>query len=1183
MSTAHVLEYSKSSRAKCHGPPPCQRSLIELGTLRYGQVSFGDFGEMVKWRHWGCVTPAILRALAVVDLERVPGFNNLRSADQAKIRQAIARKRVDPADVPGAASNGGTSQPVSAPAPSAKQKRKADALAGPSSSQTAVPSSSQSTVASRGGTRIQHDVTFIDDGDEAEEPKEETRDELYCMMSTQVVGVQYYKGLVGPDEEVTLIREPHNKYDRNAIQVKNIAGNQVGHIPRAIATKLSPLLDQRRITVEGIIHDGNLTGHAYSISMTLEIYGASDQRQQLEPLLTWATPRQRGFPPQRADGSRDIPGSSQAPRTYNALSGPSASAAPSASQVAHGKGLTAEQTRKLQAQQAAQADALRKAAELKSMLNNLEKVDDESRRTSLLDTLCSTEDVLNLPVHPNPPGVATGDLMVNLLKHQSQALQWCIDHEYPKLPTKETDKPVQFWQFKKNGNRPYYYNLATKTPQEVVPLLGRGALCADSMGLGKTLTMLALILATKLDIPPDYSRSTLIVVPLSVLSNWEGQIKEHCHRDSLKYYVYYGAARSITPEQMKKYDVIITTYQVVAKEHADFGGNVRSESSHGPSKKQKTGVKGLFGVRWKRAILDEGHSIRNPRTKMAKAVCGLDAQRRWVVTGTPIINTPRDLGSILSFLQICKPLDNEDFFKRLLLRPLKDGMPEGYQLLRALMTQSCIRRTKEMHDSDGKPLVPLPGVEMITIPVQLDPKTRELYDAVEDLSQQKFQSQMNAHGGITVPANVLSMLTRLRQIVLHPGLVPSNYLDQLKESCNEDNEDKPGALLKITPQLKIKLQAILAQAIEDNEECPICFDVLNEPRITGCAHAFCLACISEIIMRDSRCPMDRRQIGMDDIVGPAPPTELTQAPLPIDEEEEDSELRVGSSAKIDQLVHLLQLTPGNEKSLVFSQFTSFLDKIAEAFDKAGISYARFDGKMSAKRRQETLEQFCVPLQDDQPSSSSGSQTSSESPIPSTAPKATRPSRSRSKRSVVVLDDDDDFVDKAAQDKEFVAADDDDGDDFLEDEDTISQTNKAKNKWKGKAKKIGTNSSFTSGFLSGKNPKVLLISLKAGALGLNLTVANNVYLMDPWWQEGIESQAIDRCNRIGQKRKVHVYQLIAENTVESKVIDIQEKKKKLINEAFSGIKNANNPRQKKEARLQDLIELFGMRQREATQT
>jgi SWI/SNF-related matrix-associated actin-dependent regulator of chromatin subfamily A3 len=65
---------------------------------------------------------------------------------------------------------------------------------------------------------------------------------------------------------------------------------------------------------------------------------------------------------------------------------------------------------------------------------------------------------------------------------------------------------------------------------------------------------------------------------------------------------------------------------------------------------------------------------------------------------------------------------------------------------------------------------------------------------------------------------------------------------------------------------------------------------------------------------------------MGDLIEPAPPTELTQAPVRR-EEEESSSLRGGSSAKIDQLVHLLRLTPAAEKSLVFSQFTGFLDKV----------------------------------------------------------------------------------------------------------------------------------------------------------------------------------------------------------------------------------------------------------------
>ena len=78
------------------------------------------------------------------------------------------------------------------------------------------------------------------------------------------------------------------------------------------------------------------------------------------------------------------------------------------------KGLTAAQ---LEAHRKMQ-EALRNAAELKQMLSSLEKVDDEGRRNSLLDSVCSKEDILSLPVHPNPPGIKNGNLVVDLLKHQ---------------------------------------------------------------------------------------------------------------------------------------------------------------------------------------------------------------------------------------------------------------------------------------------------------------------------------------------------------------------------------------------------------------------------------------------------------------------------------------------------------------------------------------------------------------------------------------------------------------------------------------------------------------------------------------------------------------------------------------------------------------------------------------------
>ena len=154
------------------------------------------------------------------------------------------------------------------------------------------------------------------------------------------------------------------------------------------------------------------------LDSSLKIYGASDKRRELEPVLIWATPGQRGFPPSRASPSTSagVNGRNRNVAPVMGYSAPIQSypvSFPSSSQSSSVQ--TATQKEAIRKQQ----ESLQKAAELRQMLNNLEKVDDESRRTSLLDTLCSTEDVLNLPLHQNPPGRASGELTVDLLKHQA--------------------------------------------------------------------------------------------------------------------------------------------------------------------------------------------------------------------------------------------------------------------------------------------------------------------------------------------------------------------------------------------------------------------------------------------------------------------------------------------------------------------------------------------------------------------------------------------------------------------------------------------------------------------------------------------------------------------------------------------------------------------------------------------
>jgi len=85
-------------------------------------------------------------------------------------------------------------------------------------------------------------------------------------------------------------------------------------------------------------------------------------------------------------------------------------------------------------------------------------------------------------------------------------------------------------------------------------------------------------------------------------------------------------------------------------------------------------------------------------------------------------------------------------------------------------------------------------------------------------------------------------------------------------------------------------------------------------------------------------------------------------------------------------------------------------------------------------------------------------------------------------------------------------------------------------------------------------KLFLISLKAGGLGLNLTAAEYVFLLDPWWNPAVEAQAIDRAHRIGQTRQVFAYRLIAKDTVEEKVLQLQQTKRDLA-DAIIGADNS----------------------------
>jgi SNF2 family DNA or RNA helicase len=89
------------------------------------------------------------------------------------------------------------------------------------------------------------------------------------------------------------------------------------------------------------------------------------------------------------------------------------------------------------------------------------------------------------------------------------------------------------------------------------------------------------------------------------------------------------------------------------------------------------------------------------------------------------------------------------------------------------------------------------------------------------------------------------------------------------------------------------------------------------------------------------------------------------------------------------------------------------------------------------------------------------------------------------------------------------------------------------------------------FQSEEGPPVMLVSLKAGGTGLNLTAADHVFLLDPWWNPAVEDQAADRTHRIGQERPVMVYKLVAKDTVEERILELQEHKRAIAGAALDG--------------------------------
>ena len=690
----------------------------------------------------------------------------------------------------------------------------------------------------------------------------------------------------------------------------------------------------------------------------------------------------------------------------------------------------------------------------------------EEVRSDVLGMFDSLEKSENLPEME-----ASSLLKTQLLPHQKQALYFLTKKEKARAYSNdENDGSLWRMNIRPNGQR-MYVNVITGQEEHCKPPEVLGGILADMMGLGKTLSILALIVGSLTEAqawarrspeanplaevcPAINSKTTLLVAPLSTLANWEEQIKGHIKEGTLSCYVYHGNNRCNSIDELATYDMVITTYSIVSSEY-----NRRS-------KKRNTSP--LLETNFFRVVLDEAHMIREQATQQSQAICTLFAQRRWAVTGTPVQNRLDDLGALIKFLRI-KPFDEKGGFTQYILSPFKMADPDVLPKLRLLVDSVTLRRLKDR--------VNLPSRYDRDVRLKFSEEEQYLYDFFAKDASRKMEAiaggQRKSLGGKAY-VHVLQSILRLRLLCAHGKELLGEEDLKLTEGMSSMNAiDLDSDTIQAPTMTSRQAYDMLSLFRETNTDvCAHCARKV-EPKDTGnedgkdetlgymlpCYQIVCKDCskeLKEII--DAKSQEDRFKCPFCDLTINVNLVQLTQAGVEAAEEAKQMARRNPKNAKIigryggphtktTALVSALlqskvesRAKPDEApiKSVVFSGWTAHMDLIQIALDDNKIRYVRLDGKMSRSQRNASIDAFR-----DDPE------------IP-----------------------------------------------------------------------------------------VILVSITAGGLGLNLTAASKVYVMEPQFNPAAEAQAVDRVHRLGQTREVTNIRFIMSDSFEEKMLLLQRKKMNL---------------------------------------
>ena len=274
---------------------------------------------------------------------------------------------------------------------------------------------------------------------------------------------------------------------------------------------------------------------------------------------------------------------------------------------------------------------------------------------------------------------------------------------------------------------------------------GFGSILADDMGLGKTLQVLTAILHIKEENLAD-DETALIIVPTTLLSNWENEINKFT--PDLTYYIYHGSNRTFPTEH---YDILLTSYGVIRNDLEMF-----------------------IGEKWFLCVVDEAQNIKNPSTQQTQAIKSINAFNHIALTGTPIENRLLDYWSIFDFtnkgyLSTISDFKDEYIFK---IERLEDE--NALKNLKKIAKPFVLRRLK----SDDEIIRELPEKFVNDIYCKLSKKQIKLYSAI---LEDDFEEIRNSKG-IQRRAMILKTITQLKQICNHPAQFLGTENPKIRES-----------------------------------------------------------------------------------------------------------------------------------------------------------------------------------------------------------------------------------------------------------------------------------------------------------------------------------------------------------------------------------------------------------------